>query len=203
MSPVATARETYEDFHVGDEVYCLAWVGMPFQIVGKDDETQKIALQGLGRTSLTDGAQVDIGPSNLFLITHQLWDQIWYWPDRKGETYTQVFDRFVAEHRTGEVVTAYFSEVLALLGMMVVKPANAVAYRIDVNHAVDRRTISAEPVAAYVESEQRLVTMCDPSIPDDRWLKCGPKMPVTIAMHGYRWSLGLGEIILNWQDFLD
>jgi hypothetical protein len=203
MNMAITTRETYEDFHVGDEVYCLAWIGMPFEVVAKDDAAHKISLQGVGKSSLTDGAQVDIGPSHLYLITHELWDQIWYWPDRKGETFDQVFDRFVAEHQTGEVVTAYFSDVIALLGMMVVKPENAAAYRLDLDHAIDRRTITAEPVAAYAADERRLVTAYDPSIAGDGWLKCGPKMPVTITMHGYRWSLGCGDIILNWQDLLD
>jgi len=203
MTAAVTAGETYEDYRIGDEVWCLAWIGMPFEIVGKDDAARKIFLQGLGTSSLPDGAQVDITEDNLFMLTREVWDQLWYWPDRKGETYSQVFERFVGEHRTGEVVTGYYSSALATVGLMVVSPAEGATFRLDLDQVVSRRLLMARPVAAYLADERRLAVVHDPSIPDDEWLPCGPTMPVTISMQAYRWSLSYGNVILNWRDLVD
>ena len=43
----------------------------------------------------------------MFLLTREHWDQIWYWPDRAGKQYLEVFQRFVERHHVGEVICGY------------------------------------------------------------------------------------------------
>ena len=94
---------TYEAVAVGDEVYCLAWIGKKFTVVDKDDDKKLVALEG---ESASDpyGAQVDVFDETMWMITDQPWDQIWYWPDRAGEHYQEVYERWVARQSPGQIV---------------------------------------------------------------------------------------------------
>ena len=65
----------------------------------------RIEINGTGPCSLPEGALLDVGPANHYMLSHQEWDQIWYWPDCAGETYQTVVDRFVASHQEGEITT--------------------------------------------------------------------------------------------------
>src|SRR5262245_17357387 len=99
--------ERYEDFRVGDEVFCLAWLGMPFKVTGKDDAQRLIFVDGQGPCSLKEGCSIDINSNSLFMLTHKLWDQIWYWPDRANESYTEVVERFLDYHHENQIVMGY------------------------------------------------------------------------------------------------
>src|SRR5438132_1889299 len=72
---------TLTGFDVGDRVYCLAWVGTPFEVVARSDGM--LSLQGLNGSD----AQVDIFDETSWMLTREPWDKIWYWPDRAGERY--------------------------------------------------------------------------------------------------------------------
>jgi hypothetical protein len=198
---MAPFPETFADFSVGDEVYCLAWLGIPFEVASTDDSSGRISLQGKVPSSLPNGPQVDIYPQNMFLLTHNQWDQIWYWPDRAGDSYLDVFERFVANHADGEIVTAYYSEAIDMLGMPMIleDPAKAQSFRLDLSAAHSRRQVLAQPVAAI--SGEALAVVYDPAIPEGQWLPTGPSLPASIEMRAYRWSLVAGGLVLNREDF--
>ena len=99
------SRLGYPDYSVGDRVYCLAWIGQPFDVVAKDDERQAISVET--PPAWPSSAQFDIFPETMFLLTQEHWDQIWHWPDQAGEVYFDVFQRFVDRHRVGQVVAGY------------------------------------------------------------------------------------------------
>jgi hypothetical protein len=187
--------EPYASFAVGDEVHCLAWIGTRFKVIDVDDATKRIGIEGIGTST---PSLIDIYPQNLYMLTHEHWDQLWYWPDRLGETYTEVFDRFVDAHRDGEIVTGYYAPTVGLT-LVTRDPRLAQAYRLDLGQVVSKRQITAQPVAAIVDRE--LVTAYDPSIPDSEWLRSGPALAVQIEMQAYRWALSVGGIILNVDDF--
>ena len=192
------STEAYQDFRVGDRVYCLAWLGVPFDVVAKNDDHQMISIQA--PASARYGAQIDIMPDTFFMLTHQPWDQIWYWPDRAGERYDQVFDRFIRKHRESEVVNGYFFE--AGLGGLTInpEPRRAMAFRIRTfDHGA--RQIRVHPVAAIGDDGKILIAHHQSSIPSERWLKSGPTVPLRLEMRQYRWCLSYGEMVLNWEDF--
>jgi hypothetical protein len=192
--------EAYEDFNIGDRVYCLAWLGMPFVVVGKDDATGKIELDGDFPCSLPDGAKVDIEPHNRYMISHNLWDQIWYWPDRAGQTYEQVLDRFVSDHRENQLVESY----LLMPGHNHVdrEPQWASTLRVSFAAFTVWNQIYAQPVAALGADGKSLVFAYDDSIPDEAWLPCGPVAPIRVGMVSYRWAVTHGFNVLNWRDYL-
>jgi hypothetical protein len=192
---------TYDDFEVGERVFTLAWVGQPFQVVAKDDERRMIALETPPDAPRL--GQLDVFPETMFLLTKEQWDQIWYWPDRAGETYTEVFDRFLAAHHEGEIVTGrYFADGLAGLYNQLRpsdRPEHAMAFRIR-GLDVSAGQVRVEPVAA-VGADGRLVSTPDPSIADDAWQRVGPTVQLRMEMRLYRWCLTYGEMTLSWEDF--
>jgi hypothetical protein len=188
--------EPYESYQVGDEVWCLAWVGMPFTVTGKSDETRTIEIDGAGPCSLPEGALLDLDPQNHFMLTHQKWDSIWYWPDIAGERYQQVVDRFVNGHREGEIVTGYVAG-----GVTVVEnPSAAMSFRLSFAGYGRFGNIRATPVVA-IGDDGSLVHAYDPAIGDERWLPSGPAIALELKMIAYRWALAFGKIVLNWQDY--
>jgi hypothetical protein len=192
---------TYADYGVGERVFTLAWVGQQFEIIAKDDERQMISLATpAGAPTL---GQLDIFPDTMFLLTKEHWDQIWWWPDRAGETYTEVFERFVASHHEGEIVAGYlFADGLAGLYNQMrpsTDPKDAMAFRIrTLDGSVG--TVRVQPVAA-VGDDGRLVTAPDPSVLDDAWQPVGPTVQLRMEMRLYRWCLTYGELALTWPDF--
>jgi hypothetical protein len=192
--------EQYESYEVGDEVWCLGWLGMPFVVVGKDDESHTIQIDGTGPTSLPEGARVDLHPENHYMLTHERWDAIWYWPDVEGEQYKEVAERFVDQHEDGEIVTGYAGGVLSV----VENPRAVMSFRITVSSYWTSGQIHAQPVAAIADgadADAGLVLSYDPALPDERWLPTGPRLPLEIKMVAFRWALAYGKIVLNWPDF--
>jgi hypothetical protein len=193
-------RESYADFKVGDTVYCLAWIGAPFEIAAKNDERGIISLQAPAGSSRY-GAQVDIFRDTLWMLTHEKWDQIWFWPDRAGERYETVFDRFMANHKVDEVVAGYF--LPGGLGGLYVEesPSRAMMFRI---RGLDQgnRQVRVHPVAALADDGKSLLSEPRPDIPPDRWMRAGATVPLRLEMRMYRWCLSFGELVLNWRDFL-
>jgi hypothetical protein len=193
----STHFDPYESYEVGQEVWCLGWLGMPFVVVGKDDETRTIKIDGTGPTSLPEGVRIDLHPENHYMLTHERWDAIWYWPDVEGERYKEVAERFVDKHHDGEIVTGYVGGALSV----VENPAAAVSYRIDVSGYWTSGQIKAQPVAALNDDGDGLILGYDPAIPDQRWMATGPRLPLEIKMVAFRWALAYGKVVLNWQDF--
>jgi hypothetical protein len=186
----------YEDYVVGDEVSCLAWLGTRFTVVGKDDAARSISLQGIG-TSVP--ALIDIYEQNLFMLAHENLDQVWYWRDRAGETYDVVFDRFVAAHHDGEVVPGYFLPMPGLAALAPV-PALELPVRLNFSSVVSKRQILGQIVVAVGPS--RVVDTVDAGVSDDAWQDVGPAMPMQVEMTAYRWSLTFAGTVVNVVDFL-
>jgi hypothetical protein len=91
-------------YAVGDLVSCLAWVGLPFNVVATDDERGTIALRGLrARQPL---ARSTFSPT-MFMLTHEHWDSIWQLPDRAGMRQLEVFERFLNRHVVGKLISGY------------------------------------------------------------------------------------------------
>jgi hypothetical protein len=187
---------SYDEIEVGDAVWCLAWIGMPFVVVGKDEDTKCIQLDGAGPCSLPEGARIDLYPENHYQVTKELWDQLWYWPDIAGERYDAVVDRFVRQHRTGQVVNGYVAGMLTVTE----DPKRAGAFRLNLDEFDHFGQIQAEPVAAIAD-DSTLLRCWDESIDDDRWVTSGPTAPLELKMIGYRWALTYGKLVLNWRDF--
>jgi hypothetical protein len=192
--------ERFEDFKVGDRVWCLAWIGREFEVAATDPASQRIELQGCERSSLPEGAQVDIDAASLFLLTHNLWDSIWYWPDRAGETYQQVFDRFVADHAEGAVLTGYYANGAHLPPAP--DPALAATFRVSFAALDAWNQVFVQPVAAIADGGGALITAHDTMLADERWLQCGPTITVRVEMHYYRWAVMAGRVLLNWRDIV-
>jgi hypothetical protein len=188
--------ETYERYAIGDEVWCLAWIGMPFVVTGKNDDTRTIEIDGTGPCSLPEGALLDLDPQNHFMLTHEKWDSIWYWPDMAGERYREVVERFVAKHQEGEIVCGYAAGSVTVAD----SPASAMSFRLSLAGYEPYGQIRAEPVVA-VASDGTLVRMSEPSISSDQWHACGPALALELRMVGYRWALTYGKLVLNWEDF--
>jgi hypothetical protein len=188
--------ELYDEFNVGDEVYCLAWIGMPFVVVGKNDEKRAIEIDGTGPCSLPEGARIDLSPENHFMLTHEHWDQLWYWPDIAGETYLDVAERFVESHHTDEVVNGYAAGMVWVVN----EPDRAMAFRLDLDTWTHFGQVNAQPVAAL---GQDLTVVLDAAadVSSDRWVATGPTVALELRMVAYRWSLTFGKFVLNWQDF--
>lgn len=189
--------DSFDEFQVGDAVWCLAWIGMPFTVVGKNDEKRIIQIDGTGPCSLPDGAKIDLVPQHHFMLTHHMWDSIWYWPDSSGERYQEVFDRFVDKHSEGQIVSGYVASGITVAD----HPDAAVAFRLSFDAVSLFGQIRAEPVVAISPDATSLIRLFDPSIPSDRWVSSGPGLPLEIKMVGYRWALCYGKVVLNWEDF--
>lgn len=189
---------SFDSFEVGDQVYCLAWLGKPFEIVAKDNVRGILSLQG-ALENIPQGAQVDIFTSTTWMITREKWDQIWYWPDRAGETYQQVFERFVSEHSPGGVVTGYQIEGPNPLEPFSVTPERAMAFRI---LKMDDLGILIQPVAGTRKGVSGTLEREAKENSDIDWLPVGPMAAAVLKMTDYRWSLSYGDMVLNWQDFI-
>jgi hypothetical protein len=190
---------TYDDVSVGDQLWCVAWIGKEFTVVEKDDESHRVALEGANAVD-PYGAQVDLFPDTMWMATREPWDQIWFWPDRAGERFDEVFDRWWAAHEIGQVVLAYpLDQGLASLGFVKVRPRLAMAFRI-VAIDVDAH-IQVEPVVIEADPTRRGDEAL--AAPPEAWVAVGPRAPARIRMADYRWALSFGDLILNWEDFLD
>jgi hypothetical protein len=195
VSPAA-----YESYRLGDRVYCLAWIGQPFDVVAKDDERRVIGIETPPRWPTS--AQVDVFPDTMFLLSHQHWDQIWYWPDRAGEQYLEVFQRFVDRHRVGEVIVGYHvpDGLMVTLGGVKVNldPKRTMMFRIQ---AIDqgRGQMRVHAVAA-LGADGALVSSPTEGLSDEAWQRSGPTVALRLEMRLYRWCITFGEIVLNWED---
>jgi hypothetical protein len=191
---------TYDGIAVGDEVYCLAWIGKKFTVVHKDDDKRLVALEG---DSASDpyGAQVDVFEETMWMVTDQPWDQIWYWPDRAGEHYHEVYERWVARHASGRVIVGYLADtgIIAVGGHIAAKPKRSMNFRIVKIDDSFKQTV-VEPVA-LADDPGRRPDLDDLAVPAREWVSVGPKVPVRISMISYRWAVSFGDIVLNWEDF--
>ena len=192
---------SFADYEVGDRVWCLAWVGQPFEVVGKDEDHEVIALEipeGWGVSG-----QIDIYPETMFMLSKEHWDQIWYWPDRSGQRYDEVFGRFLARHTVGQVVPGYVAGE-GLAGHVApggYEPKAAMMFRItSIN--TDIGQVLVEPVAA-VGPANELIHAPSSGVPAQDWRTCGPVVPIRIEMKLYRWVLTFGAFALNWYDLPD
>lgn len=192
---------TYDSVAVGDEVYCLAWVGKRFTVVGKDDEQKLVALEGEAASD-PYGAHVDLFDETMWMATDQPWDQIWYWPDRAGEHYLEVYERWVARQAPGRVIVGYLSDsggIASLGGFIVANPKRSMNFRIlSIDDSFAQTII--EPVVLAGDPGRR-PDLDDLTAPEHEWVAVGPKTPVRISMISYRWAVNYGDIILNWEDF--
>jgi hypothetical protein len=192
------------EFAVGDEVWCLAWLGKPFVVVEIDEAAGRISI---GAPSATDpyGAQVDLFPDTRWMLTREPWDQIWYWPDRAGETYETVTDRFITGLTVGQVLIGYYFDTgmgAIRQGMHVAAvPQAAMHFRVQkLDFGGRGRQVWVETVTP-VDTDGRVLGT-DRADAASGWERAGPAVPLRVGMSGYRWSLSFGEFILNWQDFL-
>lgn len=201
--PRRTVRDTgadYESYGIGDRVYCLAWIGQPFDVVAKDDERRVIGIET--PPGWPTFAQVDVFPETMFLLTHEHWDQIWYWPDRAGERYLEVFHRFAERHHVGEVICGYHvpDGLMVTLGGVKVSldPKRTMMFRIQ---AIDvgRGQVRVHPVAAVGPDGVVASTPTD-GLSDPAWQRSGPTVALRLEMRLYRWCITFGEMVLNWDD---
>ena len=194
-----TSPTSFADFRVGDRVYCLAWVGQAFDVVATNDDTEMITIQTV--TGAPTIGHIDIFPETQFMLTHETWDQIWYWPDRAGDHYLDVFERFADSHAVGDVVAGYIvgDGLNAAASQMTVRidPATAMMFRIEeINKPWGR--VRVHPVAA-ISTAGALLTSPHAE-PDTTWLRSGPPVPLRLEMRMYRWCLSFGEFVLNFED---
>ncbi|HKD36963.1 MAG TPA: hypothetical protein VKB78_09180 [Pirellulales bacterium] len=187
---------TFDDYRIGDRVYCLAWIGKSFEIVAKNDEIGKISLRGDLETE-RGGAQIDIFKSTIWMLSHEPRDEIWHWRDRKGETYADVFDRFRSAHKPGDIVSGYLIEGANALEPIGASPERAMAFRIVMPA---ENMIMVEPVVGIRSGGTEIVkeAKADSGI---TWVSAGPIASARIAMTAYRWSIAFGDIVLNPRDF--
>lgn len=194
----------FDDYAIGDEVWCLAWVGKLFTVVDKNPNDRRISIEG---PSATDpyGSQIDILPDTMYMLTKEPWDQIWYWPDRAGETYETVVDRFMDGLEVGRILTGYYldSGPAALRqGMHVTTaPVAAMTFRVQFIDPGGRgRQVWVEAMAPF-DAQGDLI-----EAGEDReavsWRRVSGSVPLRIGMRAYRWSLSFGDFVLNWSDFL-
>lgn len=185
----------FADYKVGDQVYCLAWIGKRFEITARDDARGVLSLQG-ELEGLPTGAQVDIFPHTTWMVTHAGWDQIWYWPDRAGESYREPYQRFVKAHKAGDIITAYQVEGPSPLTPAAKTAEGAMTLRI---LAVEDMGVLVQPVTG-IDAEGRVVREADGG-QHVRWEACGPASQAQVKMVGYRWCVAYGDVVLTWQDF--
>jgi len=204
VTVTAAAIADFDDYEIGDKVWCLAWIDKQFTIVGKHAEQRRISIEAPSATDLY-GAQIDILPDTMYMLTKEPWDQIWYWPDRNGETYETVVDRFMAGLELGQVLTGYYLDTgpAALRqGMSVATvPQAAMTFRVQfIDNGGRGRQVWVETVAP-VDADGRLLDgdAMDAAV---TWRRVGPSVPLRIGMRAYRWGLSYGELVLNWRDFL-
>lgn len=203
-APATADAKTWDDYAVGESVYRLAWIGKRFEVVEKTE--QIMSLQGEAEYD-PRGAQVDVVPGTLWMLTHEPWDQVWYWPDREGEGYEEVFERFIRAHSPGDIVNGYFFDrYLNPLGRHIdPRPDLAMTFRVENINLTDRRVL-VRPVVGLVDetgTEADPITDVNDERTPRRWVGAGPAVPLTIEMKIYRWCLSVGPFVLNWEDFME
>ena len=194
-----TSSRSFADFRVGDRVYCLAWIGQGFDVVATNDATEMVTIQTVAGAPTI--GHIDIFPETQFMLTHEPWDQIWYWPDRAGDHYLDVFERFADSHAVGDVVAGYVvgDGLNAAASQMTVRidPSTSMMFRIEeINKPWGR--VRVQPVAA-ISTGGALLTSPGAG-PDANWLRTGPPVPLRLEMRLYRWCLSFGEFVLNFED---
>lgn len=205
MTSTSTAPSV-AGFAVGDDAWCIAWIGTRFTVVDVNEEDGRISLQA-PMASLPYGAQIDLFPGIYWMVTHEGWDQIWQWPDRAGERYETVFDRYMASVALGEIVRGYYFDTgvgaLRQGRHVTVAPEAAMNLRVHTLNVTRGNQVWVEPVAA-VDAGGRLRSWrdVDPEVDQVDWRPVGPAAPARLGMSGYRWALSYGEFVLNWRDFL-
>lgn len=180
-------------------MYCLAWIGQAFDVVAINDDAEAITIQtGAGAPTV---GHIDIFPETQFMLTHETWDQIWYWPDRAGDYYLDVFERFVDNRAIDDVVAGYVAgeglDAAASQMTVEINPTTAMMFKIEeINIPWGR--VRVHPVAA-IGPAGALLTSPDAG-PDATWLRSGPSVSLRLEMRLYRWCLSFGEFVLNYED---
>lgn len=175
------------DLAVGDRVWCLARVGTPYDVAAVDSDRGEVLLQpdpalGGGPRGFT------LPESALWMVTREHWDQIWYWADRAGETYDVVVERFSKAHDAGDVITGYhYHDDIPIGGRGFITPQDSTAMSFRVHPVTPGfPTLPVEPVVTV----------------NGEVVSAGPVVPLRVSMSSYRWALGFGDLVLNWEDFL-
>jgi hypothetical protein len=178
---------SFDDLAVDDPVWCLASVGTAFRVASLDHERRLVTVapqpfSGSGARPL------DLTADTLWLLTKEPWDQVWYWPDRAGERFDAVVQRFVASHEPGEIVQGYFLDTSVGAphqGFVKPNPKTAMSFEIQ------------RPTPGFGQVRVRPVAQTAEGV-----VPVGPNVPLRLGMTCYRWSLSFGELIVNWSDFL-
>ncbi|MGE0794235.1 MAG: hypothetical protein AB7H43_12490 [Acidimicrobiia bacterium] len=175
-----------DELSVGDDVWCLASLGVPYTVTGLDPEAGRLTISPHPAMAGT-ARPVTLTGDALWLVTTERWAQVWDWPDRAGERYEEVVDRFVASNPPGEVVQGYFLDTAigaTNQGFLTPNPKTAMAFEIQ------------PPTPGFGQVRVRPVTAGA-----EGWVRVGPNVPLRVGMTWYRWSLSFGELVLNWPDF--
>jgi hypothetical protein len=178
---------SFDDLAVDDQVWCLASVGTPFRVNEVDPVRGHVSVAPES-ASAGGGWPLELSADTLWLLSKERWDQIWYWPDRAGERFGVVVERFVVSHPPGDVVQGYFLDTsvgASNQGFVKPNPKTAMSFEIQ------------QPTAGFGQMRVRPVAETTDGI-----LAVGPIVPLRLGMTCYRWSLSFGEIIVNWNDFL-
>jgi hypothetical protein len=179
-------RGGFDSLTVGDHVWCLAAVGVPYEVAALDRERGRLRLEP--HPALTAARPLELSADTAWMLTKEPWDQIWYWPDRAGERFEDVVARFASAHEPGDVVKGYFLDDAigsSNQGYVTLNPKLAMTFQIQ------------RPTAGFGQVRVKPV-METP----DGWEPVGPNVPLRVGMTSYRWSLSFGELILNWTDFV-
>ena len=171
---------SFEDLAVGDRVWCLASIGTPFQVSTLDDDRDRVTIVP-DPTLGSGGRPLELTAGASWLLTTEHWDQVWYWPDRAGERFDAVVQRFVAAHQPGEVIQGYFLDTgvgASNQGFVNPNPKLAMSLRSSARHQ-DFGQVRVKPVT---ETEAGIVPV-------------GPNVPLRLGIISYRWSLSFGELI--------
>ena len=177
---------SFDDLGIGDRVWCLAAVGTPF-VVAELDPARRVTVVAQ-RPAGGSGGRIDLTVGSLWLLTKEPWDQIWYWPDRAGETFETVVGRFAASHQPGQVVRGYYLDTgvgASNQGFVRPNPKTAMSFQVE------------PPVAGLGQVRVRPVAETPDGV-----IPVGPNVPLRVGMVHYRWSLSFGELVVNWEDFL-
>jgi hypothetical protein len=177
---------SFDGLAVGDSVWCLASVGTPYVVTGVDRERGRVGVSP--HPAAGGGVRpLELSADTSWLLTTEPWDQVWYWPDRAGERYDEVVDRFVELHPPGAVVAGYFLDTsvgAANHGFITPNPKLAMSFEIQ------------RPTPGFGQVRVRPVTTTEAGV-----VPVGPNLPLRVGMIAYRWSLSFGELVLNWEDF--
>jgi hypothetical protein len=178
---------SFDELAVDDRVWCLACVGTPFRVEDLDPGRGRVTVAP-EPDSAGAGSPVELTADTLWLLSKERWDQIWYWPDRAGERFDVVVERFVGSHHPGDVVQGYFLDTsVGASNQGFVKPNPKTAMSFEIQPPTPGfGQVRVKPVA---ETTDGIVVV-------------GPIVPLRLGMTCYRWSLSFGEIIVNWRDFL-